>query len=535
MPRTNRLYSNIFAPETYFPDFDSTGTDPDNKITNERHVLSDETGLDFHVIIPLFGPFFETNFILAYKQNSNSTPVVLQHHIDYNFCYTYLGATRGCAKNVHGGIILNNNHLSGEFILTYQTIGGEWVISVPLIDEILANQIQNPKITSWEQIAGVANRFPVIDHEFELTDIIGASYLVQAIEDIGQAITDKQLPDNAPEILDAHVRDITNPHQTTKAQVGLGNVENYGVASDVDAVNSSNNTKYMTPAKTALLITQHEAKNDPHPQYVTQEELGAVQSDTGFRGAYLGEVSLIANKYTINSNTFSVSNGIFSIKFLTDNTTGVLLNLNGIEKLITNYDGQPIEAGEILANQTRVLINNPSNFTLVDVTKYVAIPFLSNMFTNVNQNEVVRFTPSALAKAISDRINSNVIGFADKDSNKVVYSGVLSGFTGLTAGSVYYLSDTTAGAMTAITPKDEIIKLGIAKSSTELFVSIDKLSSDGAMPTGGNGDKAFFLNDFTINNNYTVPLNKNAMSIGPIEIANEVTIDISNGSTWVIV
>jgi hypothetical protein len=171
----------------------------------------------------------------------------------------------------------------------------------------------------------------------------------------------------------------------------------------------------------------------------------------------------------------------------------------------------------------------------VDVTKYVAIPFLSNMFTNVNQNEVVRFTPSALAKAISDRINSNVIGFADKDSNKVVYSGVLSGFTGLTAGSVYYLSDTTAGAMTAITPKDEIIKLGIAKSSTELFVSIDKLSSDGAMPTGGNGDKAFFLNDFTINNNYTVPLNKNAMSIGPIEIANEVTIDISNGSTWVIV
>lgn len=45
----------------------------------------------------------------------------------------------------------------------------------------------------------------------------------------------------------------------------------------------------------------------------------------------------------------------------------------------------------------------------------------------------------------------------------------------------------------------------------------------------------FFLNTKTINSNYTVAASDNAMSAGPIEIANGVTVTINDGGEWTIV
>ena len=53
--------------------------------------------------------------------------------------------------------------------------------------------------------------------------------------------------------------------------------------------------------------------------------------------------------------------------------------------------------------------------------------------------------------------------------------------------------------------------------------------------TGGGTDNIFFLNDLTIFNNYTIPLNKNAMTAGPVTVADGITVTIQDGSTWTIV
>ncbi len=46
----------------------------------------------------------------------------------------------------------------------------------------------------------------------------------------------------------------TNPHGTTKADVGLNSVSNYGVATKADAEAGSSNAKYMTPLRTKEAI-----------------------------------------------------------------------------------------------------------------------------------------------------------------------------------------------------------------------------------------------------------------------------------------
>ena len=53
--------------------------------------------------------------------------------------------------------------------------------------------------------------------------------------------------------------------------------------------------------------------------------------------------------------------------------------------------------------------------------------------------------------------------------------------------------------------------------------------------TGAGGDQVFYENDQSVDNNYTITTNKNAVSAGPITIADGVTVTIPDNSYWVIV
>jgi hypothetical protein len=55
---------------------------------------------------------------------------------------------------------------------------------------------------------------------------------------------------NVSSSLDAHASNTSNPHGVTKAQVGLGNVQNYGIATQAQAEAGTANNVYMTPLRT---------------------------------------------------------------------------------------------------------------------------------------------------------------------------------------------------------------------------------------------------------------------------------------------
>jgi len=59
--------------------------------------------------------------------------------------------------------------------------------------------------------------------------------------------------------------------------------------------------------------------------------------------------------------------------------------------------------------------------------------------------------------------------------------------------------------------------------------------SIGGGATGGGSDEAFFENDQIITADYTITTGKNAMTAGPIEIDDSVTVTVPNGSTWTVV
>lgn len=57
----------------------------------------------------------------------------------------------------------------------------------------------------------------------------------------------------------------------------------------------------------------------------------------------------------------------------------------------------------------------------------------------------------------------------------------------------------------------------------------------GGGATGGGNDNAFYENTQTITTNYTLTAGMNAMTAGPITIADGITVTIPTGATWTIV
>ena len=79
----------------------------------------------------------------------------------------------------------------------------------------------------------------------------------------------------------AHVQDHENPHATTKGQVGLGLVDNYATATQPEAEAGTLNNRFMTPLRTAQAIAiqalvplnQHKA-DQSNPHNTTKAQVG---------------------------------------------------------------------------------------------------------------------------------------------------------------------------------------------------------------------------------------------------------------------
>lgn len=70
----------------------------------------------------------------------------------------------------------------------------------------------------------------------------------------GAVVTDNRM-NHIEEGIYSHTIDISNPHKVTAAQVGLGNVKNFGLATEDEAKQGDSNAKYMTPSLTQAVLS----------------------------------------------------------------------------------------------------------------------------------------------------------------------------------------------------------------------------------------------------------------------------------------
>ena len=264
--------------------FDPTGALQSNKITGEQQILTASNFRDYHFIVPRWAPYFTTSLVVKHRALDNSVTTLVEGQ-DYYCTHEFISASRACATPIAGSISFTNLDLTGVILLEYQTLGGIWTQDEAKIAEILADRLHNPRITAWDEVVDMPISFPPIDHEWDLVDMVGQAEVLEALQAIEDVL--RQTGDAG---LAQHLADLNNPHQTTKAQVGLSDVQNYPVATRAEAVAGLAGNRYMTPETSyallndrALVPLQAHISNTNNPHGTTATQVGAYstgQTDT---------------------------------------------------------------------------------------------------------------------------------------------------------------------------------------------------------------------------------------------------------------
>ena len=287
---------------------DYSGTNSGNLISNEVVTLTTATVRAFS---PLYSPFFSDS--MQIKDVTSGLTLSSNQYKLY-----YLNATASAllpiGKEVYSIVIITDSNVSNNLAVTYQTIGGSYTTGYETITTLVNNLLTTPAISNsnpldWDALQNLPSAFPATLHLHTLGDTVGWEFIANQLEMIRvaillgdqlnkdwvmdyianlttnatAAINNLMLNNNA---FSQHVLNTNNPHNVTASQLGLGNVQNYPVATLAQAYAGVTNT-YLT-ADTALAVVKNTINlgidahivdyNNPHNVTTTQIGLGNVQN-----------------------------------------------------------------------------------------------------------------------------------------------------------------------------------------------------------------------------------------------------------------
>lgn len=281
---------------------DLTGNNPDNLVLNEPHSIPREKSRGF---APNAGAFFTNPSKL--KIVHVATNYTLHPHTDYVAVELYEKASKAAGQEVCAGIVITNDTLDGEFLVTYQAVGGEFSCNVDVIQRLIEQLDLDNRPVRWGDILGLPNAYNPAPHLHDIDDLYGMEYVVESLERIRAAIVlgdyndheeIRQRIENLKQYLleqdqqilaqlQTHLDDKQNPHDTTKTQVGLGLVDNFATASQTAAEAGTVNNLFMTPLRVAQAIdkllgvafrTHLADHNNPHQTTKAQVGLSLVDN-----------------------------------------------------------------------------------------------------------------------------------------------------------------------------------------------------------------------------------------------------------------
>lgn len=161
--------------------FDRTGAAVTNRI-QEIYELTDENRNEFNYIIPRFAPFFADSIIIEKLDTEDGNPLLLKKNQDY-----YLGGHFGEIRpfvgqaRVESLVIFDDRRITGRYRVTYQTLGGPFVLDATGYAEQIANYLVNPFQTTWGEIVGKPIEYPPVPHGHDASELMGIIDVVNAI------------------------------------------------------------------------------------------------------------------------------------------------------------------------------------------------------------------------------------------------------------------------------------------------------------------------------------------------------------------
>lgn len=164
--------------------FDPTGELVANRIVNEYKTSNPSVVHNFPFLVPDAAPFFAESFQI-WRTDTNAP---LEEGVDFFFTHKFEQASTNTLKEVYGSVSFFLNGYQGEVRMTYQTIGGEWVLRTTEEVESLFNSLLNPRTSYWEQVFDLPYAFPAIDHGHSAEDTSTYADMIEAVNSLALAV-----------------------------------------------------------------------------------------------------------------------------------------------------------------------------------------------------------------------------------------------------------------------------------------------------------------------------------------------------------
>ena len=210
--------------------FDPTGFASTNLVRAESHVITERNDNTYRVIVPKFAPFYLDSVKVVHIDVAG-VRTTLTEGVDYTLVMPYVGATRSIGKSLYGAFSIHTKVGQGMVEVDYRTLGGTWTADREYVLEQLFIKLYNPRVVWWDQITNVQETFPPINHTEDITTLYTHRDVLDRLDAIISELHNKV---TANPMITLHSSLLGNPHGTTPADLGLGNVANIGVASQAD-------------------------------------------------------------------------------------------------------------------------------------------------------------------------------------------------------------------------------------------------------------------------------------------------------------
>ena len=206
-----------------------------------------------------------------------------------------------------------------------------------------------------------------------------------------------------------------------------------------------------------------------------------------------------------NINASNISSGTIGNAFTTANSS------NGSSTIVLRDAGGAFAAGAITGS---FFIGDGSNVSAINA---------SNISTGTISNAR---TTAASANGASTIVARDANGsFAANVGTFVTISGNGAGLTDINASNIS--SGTIANARTTGNTANSANTL-VLRDASGNFAS-NEISGQEVIATNG-----LFVNSLTISSSYSIPANSSAMSVGPVTVANGVSVTVPSGGRWVV-
>lgn len=379
---------------TIYP-IDYTGVNLGNLIANEYITLTPGA---VRVFSPLYAPFFSKNITI---KDVTSGLFLVPSQYEFYYLVAAPSAIAGVGNTVYAIVIITDDTVGAELAVSYQTVGGGYTTGyetiMQMVNNILATtQLNEANPVTWNNVRNLPTDFPESLHIHSLDQTVGWEFMASQLEQIklaillgdqvnkdfvmqyiNQAITNANAMQlnlaGAGTPFGNHVSSTTNPHNVTKAQLGLGNVQNYATATLPQAYQGQPDL-YIT-ADQALALVQNQVDlgidahilnySNPHEVTATQIGLGLVAN---YGLATASDLTIAVNgdpKYVTNTvlsawlaNYFATTSNETNAQLatLTTNTATVLTTAQAA--LATgNATNVAVTAAEAQVTSTTTLVN----------------------------------------------------------------------------------------------------------------------------------------------------------------------------------